>query len=166
MKNYYLILLLTSLFFSCNIYQEEETLSEEEINDKVEDIFGEEQNIEEYNELIEDESPVSFSSVSYGEVHAFKGNDTWLYHLKKSQHYNLEFKHPEDEADYTFYYAKDETWQFIGDLPSFIIKTNAPSRSDFSVSLYFKEGYRVAYTTNDDMEPIEISFNHKKWKVN
>jgi len=108
-----------------------------------------------------------------GQTSQFTGNETWLYKMTKSESYNKTFEHPNNSyydkinsEKISIYYAVDGYWKFVGELGT--SKTRSGYEyligGDGSSNIYFKNGYRVAYSINGD-EPIEIKFEEKQWKV-
>lgn len=108
-----------------------------------------------------------------GQTYQFTGNETWLYKMTKSESYNRAFENPNNSyyskvnsEKISIYYAVDGYWKFVGELGVSRKSSNYDYLlgGDGSNIIYFKSGYRVAYSSNDD-EPIEIKLEEQKWKV-
>jgi len=113
----------------------------------------------------------SFSQIEIGMNNLFFGESTWLYKLSKSEAYSRSFNHPKNELfnevssdKISIYYENDGYWKFIGKLSTLEVRKGGENLTSGSQYLYFKKGYRVAYSYMDN-EPIEIIFKEKHWKV-
>lgn len=97
----------------------------------------------------------------------FQFKETWLYTLNEKTGFGntytfpfIAYKAGNNAAHTTFsiYYAKDNNWTFVGKIT--VANGGGAERNP----IFFKDGYRVAYATNNE-KPIEIVFDSKTWKV-